>query len=106
MTENIEDKPKKLTLGSSKLSFTKPIDSSGITKTFVSSRSNTIVEVKKTKVATPGLSLNKISGLTTRDSEVNSEDFNKRLNVLKKAAEEAKAREPDLKFSSLSKLAA
>lgn len=106
MTTDMEDKPKKLTLGTSKLSLSKPIDSSGITKTFVNTRSNTIIEVKKSKVATPSLSFNKISGLTSKDSDANSEEFNKRLNVLKKAAEVAKANEPDLKFSSLSKLAA
>jgi translation initiation factor IF-2 len=106
MNNTTDDKPKKLTLGTSKLSLNKPIDSSGITKTFVNSRSNTIIEVKKSKVASSSLSLNKISGLSNRDGETNSEDFNKRLNVLKKAAEEARSKEPDLKFSSLSKLAA
>lgn len=106
MTTDTEDKPKKLTLGSSKLSLSKPIDSSSLTKTFVNSKSNTIIEVKKSKVAAPSLSFNKISGLTSKDSDANSEEFNKRLNVLKKAAEVARANEPDLKFSSLSKLAA
>ena len=106
MTKDTEHKPKKLTLGSSKLSLSRPIDSSSLTKTFVNSKSSTIIEVKKSKVAAPSLSFNKISGLTTRESDVTSEEFNKRLNVLKKAAEVAKANEPDLKFSSLSKLAA
>lgn len=106
MTETTENKPKKLTLGNSKLSLTKPIDSLGVTKSFVNSRSNTIVEVKKSKVPGNSLSLGKISSLSNSDSETNSEEFQKRLNVLKKAAQDAKSKEDDPRFSSLSKLAA
>lgn len=105
MTEIKDDKPKKLTLGSFKLSLNNSIDPATGAKTFVSSRSNTIVEVKKSKTNTV-LSLKKISGLTNSENEANSDDFNKRLGLLKKAAEDAKSSSKDLKFSSLSKLAA
>lgn len=105
MTETKEEKPKKLTLTGSKLSLSKPIDPTLMAKTFVNSRSNTIVEVKKSKTQTNSFSLNKISGLTNRDNDSNSEEFNKRLNILKKAAEDARSNESEVKLSGLSKLA-
>jgi translation initiation factor IF-2 len=108
MTQNEEDKPKKLTLGGSKLSLNKPISSVSLTKTFLNSKSSTIVEVKKSKGTAIGLGLNKISGLSgkdSKDSESATEDFNKRLNILKKAAQEAKTKESSVNFISLSKLA-
>ncbi|MGI4776107.1 MAG: translation initiation factor IF-2, partial [Janthinobacterium lividum] len=105
MTETTDYKPKKLTLGGSKLSFNKPTSSSGINKGVVSSRFNTIVEVKTSKISVSNSPVGKINNLTNRDSDITSEDFNKRLGVLRKAAEDARAREPELKFNSLSKIA-
>ena len=107
MTETNEDKPKKLTLSGPKLSLNKVVETPGVTKTFVSSKSNTIVEVRKSKNTNTGLSLGKIVSAAGRETEFTSEEFNKRLNLLKKAAEEAKAKEADSsKVSTLSKLAA
>ncbi|RYE05758.1 MAG: translation initiation factor IF-2 [Rickettsiaceae bacterium] len=105
MTETTDHKPKKLTLGGSKLSFNRPTSSISVNKSVVSSKSNTIVEVKKSKVYLSNSSSDRIDNLANRNSDTASEDFNKRLGVLKKAAQDAREREPELKFNSLSKIA-
>lgn len=106
MTESKENNPQKLTLGGSKLSLNKPVKSANVSKTFVSSSSNTVVEVRKSKLLGSGLSLNRINKSNT-ESDTNTADFNKRLNVLRKAAESAKLKETDTnKISTLTKLAA
>lgn len=109
MTDNQEGKREntspKLTLGISKLSLNKPVEPIGAAKSFVNTNSKTVIEVKKSKLSlssTSSLSLNKN---VERDSESTSDEFNKRLNVLKKAAQEARARETDHNISTLSKLA-
>jgi len=109
MTDDKEDKPTKLVLGSSKLSFRKSTEPLSVSKSFAgSSSSKTIVEIKKSKPTGNSLSLNKISGLSSNRSSEGAagEEFNKRLNILKKAAEEAKNKEFAPKISTLTKLAA
>jgi translation initiation factor IF-2 len=109
MTDNKEDNSTKLVLGAPKLSLKKPIGGSPtIAKSFIGgSSSKTIVEVKKSKLVGNSLSLNKITGLSVGSSaEGAGEEFNKRLNILKRAAEEAKNKESDSKISTLSKLTA
>lgn len=105
MTENQENKPKKLTLGGGRLSLNKPIDPSGLSKTFVSSKSSTIVEVRKSKTPLGALSLSRSSEAENKEQEVRPEEFKKRLNLLKRAAEEAQ-RGDETKLKPLSKLAA
>jgi translation initiation factor IF-2 len=109
MTDNKKDNSTKLVIASSKLSLKKPIGGTPtIAKSVVGATSSkTIVEVKKSKLTPNSLSLNKITKLVSSNSiEGASEEFNKRLNILKKAAEEAKNKESDSKISTLSKLAA
>ncbi|MFP3018184.1 MAG: translation initiation factor IF-2 [Candidatus Tisiphia sp.] len=107
MTYNQEPKPKKLTLGGSKLSLNKPAQPTNVTRGFVSS-AKTIVEVRKSSTPTNTLSFNKLwsSGSTSQGSESTAgEEFNRRLTILKKAAEDAKSQSIDSKISTLSKLA-
>lgn len=107
MTELTDNKPKKLVLSSSRLSLSKPLDSQSLVKNFVSTKSKTIVEVKKSQLTNHALSLNKLSPSSYRVGEFTTEEFNKRLNLLKKAAEEAKSKESDqAKISTLTRLAA
>ncbi len=47
MTDNQEIKPKKLTLGNSKLSLNKSFDSLTGAQSFVNAKSKTLVEVRK-----------------------------------------------------------
>ena len=108
MTENIEDKPKKLTFNSSaKLTLNKRI-SPTLQKTFIGSKSNTVVEVKKSQAAASNnsLHLSKLMNVDSKEQENNSEEFNKRLNLLKKAAEENREKDQSKTTSTLSKLAA
>lgn len=107
MTYNQEPKPKKLTLGGSKLSLNKPAQSTNVTRGFVSS-AKTIVEVRKSSAPNNTLSFNKLwsSGSTSQGGESTAgEEFNRRLTILKKAAEDAKSQSTDSKISTLSKLA-
>ncbi len=113
MTDIKDDKPKltapKLTLGGGKLSLNRPLDKANVTKTFVSSKSNTVVEVRKSKLLGGGLSLNNVTKAAEENKNLQqgSDDFNKRLNLLKRAAEDAKSREDEVsKISTLSKLVA
>ena len=101
---NEDNKQKKLTLGSSKLTLGKPIvDPHNLTKTYLSSRSNTIVEIKKSQ-SNASLSINKLAEAAGSSNEALHEDFNKRLNILKKAAEDDSRSKDNI--STLSKLAA
>ncbi|WP_341754513.1 translation initiation factor IF-2 [Candidatus Tisiphia endosymbiont of Dioctria rufipes] len=107
MTYNQEPKPKKLTLGGPKLSLNKPAQPTNVTRGFVSS-AKTIVEVRKSSTPTNTLSFNKLwsSGSTSQGGESTAgEEFNRRLTILKKAAEDAKSQSTDSKISTLSKLA-
>lgn len=107
MTNNQEPKPKKLTLGGPKLSLSKPVQPTNVTRGFVSS-AKTIVEVRKSSTPANTLSFNKLwsSGSTSQGGESTSgEEFNRRLTILKKAAEDAKPQSTDSKISTLSKLA-
>ncbi|KAJ6644847.1 Translation initiation factor IF-2 [Pseudolycoriella hygida] len=102
MTDNHESKPKKLTFGSSKLTLNKSIGNANITRGFVSS-AKTIVEVKKSNSPTNTLSFNKNWSSNTNSTGADSsasEEFNKRLAVLKNAAEKAKTKSNDTKFVS------
>ncbi|UCM85833.1 MAG: translation initiation factor IF-2 [Rickettsia endosymbiont of Culicoides impunctatus] len=107
MTYDQEPKPKKLTLGGSKLLLNKPSQPTNVTRGFVSS-AKTIVEVRKSSTPTGTLSFNKLwsSGSTAQSGEsAAGEEFNRRLTILKKAAEDAKSKGIDNKISTLSKLA-
>jgi len=83
---NLEDnKPKKLTLGGSKLSLSKPIDSTTLKQNFIASRStgNLTLGVKKST----SLTLNrKVETQAPTAAPANAE-FHKRLSIFKKATE-------------------
>lgn len=103
MTDIQDDKPTKLTLSKSTLSLNKPINFANVKHNILSAKSNTIVEVKKSK--NPGnLSLKQNPSMSTGDTSV--EEFNKRLNLLKKASEDLKNQDTDNKISGLSKIVA
>ncbi len=107
MTENIEDKPKKLTLSSNKLSLNRTVDLSNIKKNFITSRSNTVtVEVKRNKLSTVNSSQNlkdevaRLS-LSQDNSGLTNAEMQSRLNVLKRAAETSKNKtDSDVKMTS------
>ena len=106
MTDKQEPTSQKLTLNSTKLSLNRSIEHSNVTRG--SSAAKTIVEVRKSTSPKGSLSFNTVwSGVTqSREGESSaSEEFNKRLTVLKKAAEDAKTNNNDSKISTLSKLA-
>lgn len=90
MTDNNEqnDKPKKLTLSAPKLTLSKPLESSGLRKSFVPTRNAVTVEVKK------GVAAQSAFG-SKRSSEVRNieNDFDNRINILKRAAEDTKLKE-------------
>ncbi len=97
MTEknNTDDKPKKLTLGSNKLTLSRPIDSSGLRKTYVSSKANSVaVEVKRGQSGSPSL-LTRNASQENNSSSISHEEgvVNSKLNLLRRAAEDAKQRE-------------
>ncbi|XVN41677.1 MAG: translation initiation factor IF-2 [Rickettsia endosymbiont of Argas persicus] len=103
MTDNQENKPKKLTLSNTKLSLNKSFDSLASTQNFVNARSKTLVEVRKsTSNTTLSLSKEKNS-LTQTTSDSGSEEFNRRLSILKKAVEQSKLND-NSQISTLSKL--
>ncbi|HJD65905.1 MAG TPA: translation initiation factor IF-2 [Rickettsia endosymbiont of Bembidion nr. Transversale] len=105
MTDNQENKPKKLTLSNTKLSLNKSFDSLASTQNFVNAKSKTLVEVRKSSSgSTTTLSLNKEKGSLETDSSSGSEEFNRRLSILKKAAEQSKLND-NSQISTLSKLA-
>ncbi|WP_347938874.1 translation initiation factor IF-2 [Rickettsia oklahomensis] len=105
MTDNQEIKPKKLTLGNSKLSLNKSFDSLTGAQSFVNAKSKTLVEVRKSSTSTTTLSLNKErNSLDQTIIDANKEEFNRRLSILKKAAEQSKLNDSS-QISTLSKLA-
>ncbi|HJD61733.1 MAG TPA: translation initiation factor IF-2 [Rickettsia endosymbiont of Columbicola hoogstraali] len=105
MTDNQENKPKKLTLSNTKLSLNKSFDSLASTQNFVNAKSKTLVEVRKSSSgSTTTLSLNKEKGSLETGSSSGSEEFNRRLSILKKAAEQSKLND-NSQISTLSKLA-
>ncbi|WP_342170204.1 translation initiation factor IF-2 [Rickettsia endosymbiont of Seladonia tumulorum] len=105
MTDNQENKPKKLTLSNTKLSLNKSFDSLASTQNFVNAKSKTLVEVRKSSSgSTTTLSLNKEKGSLETGSSSGSEEFNRRLSILKKAAEQSKLND-NPQISTLSKLA-
>lgn len=103
MTEEQSDKPKKLTLGTSRLSLNKTIDPTLLKQNYVTLRSNSsvMVEVKKSRA-----SLGDSAAAGPEDAAEN-EEVRKRLNIFKKATEQAKIKslEPkeEEKIGSLSK---
>ena len=106
MTDKQEPKSPKLTLSGTKLSLNRTVEHSNVTRGFSSAK--TIVEVRKSTSPKGSLSFNKVwsGNAQTQEGETSaSEEFNKRLTVLKKAAEEARANTNDSKISTLSKLA-
>ncbi|MCZ6886808.1 MAG: translation initiation factor IF-2 [Rickettsia endosymbiont of Ixodes persulcatus] len=106
MTDNQEIKPKKLTLGNSKLSLNKSFDSLTGAQSFVNAKSKTLVEVRKSSTgSTTTLSLNKErNSLDQTVIDANKEEFNRRLSILKKAAEQSKLNDLS-QINTLSKLA-
>lgn len=104
MTNNKENKPKKLTLSNTKLSLNKSFDSLASTQNFVNAKSTTLVEVRKSSSGSTTLSLNKEKGSLETSSSNGSEEFNRRLSILKKAAEQSKLND-NSQISTLSKLA-
>ena len=106
MTDNQEIKPKKLTLGNSKLSLNKSFDSLTGAQSFVNAKSKTLVEVRKSSTgSTTALSLNKErNSLHQTVIDANKEEFNRRLFILKRAAEQSKLNDHS-QISTLSKLA-
>lgn len=91
MTDTEENKPKKLTLGASRLSLSKPIDPLKLQQSFVTkhSGSNVAVEVKKSKTSLT-LSRPQESGAKPSiPTDSGNAELNKRLNIFKKATEEA-----------------
>ncbi len=106
MTYNQEPKTKKLILSTSKLSLNKPSQPTNITRGFVSS-AKTIVEVRKSSTPVGTVSFNTLwsNSSTSQEAEsVAGEEFNKRLTILKKVAEDARSKSTDNKISTLSKL--
>ncbi|ABV75086.1 translation initiation factor IF-2 [Rickettsia akari str. Hartford] len=106
MTDNQEIKPKKLTLGNSKLSLNKSFDSLTGAQSFVNAKSKTLVEVRKSSTgSTTTISLNQErNSLDHTAIDANKEEFNRRLSILKKAAEQSKLNDTS-QISTLSKLA-
>lgn len=108
MTDNQDPKPKRLTFGSSKLTLNKSVGNANMPRSVVSS-AKTIVEVKKSSATSNDLSFNKNWSSNTNAQGLDSaakEEFNRRLAVLKSAAEKAKAKNVDNQFvSTLTQLA-
>src|SRR5689334_18162071 len=102
--ENPESKKpesRKLVLGGSRLSLNKSVETTNVTPRVAGSRSSTVVEVKKSK-----LTLNAWQSKPQTTEEGGNEEFNKRLSLLKKAAEGSQSHKTDPKFSTLSKIVA
>ncbi|KJV89479.1 translation initiation factor IF-2 [Rickettsia bellii str. RML An4] len=87
------------------MSLNKSFDSLASTQSFVNAKSKTLVEVRKSSSgSTTTLSLNKEKGSLETGSSSGSEEFNRRLSILKKAAEQSKLND-NSQISTLSKLA-
>ncbi|MDX2050468.1 MAG: translation initiation factor IF-2 [Rickettsiaceae bacterium] len=98
--EENTNKPKKLTLSLNRQNQSKLIESDNLKKTFVSNRTNTVtVEVKKSNLTTRSSLLSRnLTGTRSKESEENNieSETRSRLNLLKRAAEDAKQREIEI----------
>ncbi len=94
MTDTIEqkDKPKKLTLSTSKLTLGKPLESIGLGKSILPARSGLVTVEVKRGVAKPSL-MSRHSSFSITPPETHDDEVSSRLNILKKAAAGAKDRE-------------
>lgn len=92
MTEEEKNKPKKLTLSSSKLSLgTRSIDQASLKQSFLNAKNKTVtVEVKKNKASS--LSVNSQSNYSDAKTDALTAELSKKLSIFKKA-EEIKAKE-------------
>lgn len=104
MTEEENNKPKKLTLSPSKLSLgTRSIDQASLKQSFLNARNNTVtVEVKKNKISS--LSLNSGTSNELKNTEL-SPELTKKLSIFKKA-EEIKAKEEQIEEKSQDRVGA
>ncbi|MDX1917457.1 MAG: translation initiation factor IF-2 [Rickettsiaceae bacterium] len=94
---NNQDKPKKLTLTTNKLSLSKTLDPGPLRKTYISGKASTVaVEVKRSQ---PGggslLTRNLSSSNYQSDEKLEDGAVNTKLNLLRRAAEDAKQREEE-----------
>ncbi|MDX1924436.1 MAG: translation initiation factor IF-2 [Rickettsiaceae bacterium] len=90
-----QEKPKKLTLSNNKLTLSRPVDAASLRKTYISGKANTVtVEVKKGQVGQTSslLASNALSSDSGAKDNVDS-NVSSKLNLLKRAAEDAKLRE-------------
>ncbi len=89
MTDNNEpnDKPRKLTLSAPKLTLSKPSEA-GLRKSFVTTRSAVTVEVKKGVASQSTFGSRRLGEVRNVENE-----FDNRINILKRAAEDAKLKE-------------
>jgi len=96
MTEDQSDQPKKLTLVSSRLSLNKPIDHATLRQSYVTSRthSSVTVEVKKSRTQLHSNAQQQNVAHPSAPDGLDQEEFRKRLNVFKKATEQAKIPHP------------
>lgn len=96
MTDNPENKPKKLTLSGSKLSLgDRSINTNSLKQSFITSRTNTVmVEVKQNKLSSLSLSKKTTEKSTTNDTADTtlSPELSKKLSIFKNA-ERIKAEE-------------
>ena len=90
MSDKEENKPKKLTLGGSKLSLKKPIDSTKIKQDLLTSKTKTLTVNVKGKTAQSGVA-SKLS--MPAKKEISGSEVDSRLKLLKRAAETEKQEE-------------
>lgn len=98
MTEEQGDKPKKLTLGSSRLSLNRTLDPTSLKQNYVTSRtSNSVtVEVRKNRSTTSNIH-NTPADIEASANLLDNDEFRKRLNIFKRAAEQAQQKTLDVK---------
>ena len=94
MTDNIEQqgKPKKLTLLAPKLTLSKPTEAGGLRKSFVNNRNAVTIEVKKGVASHSAFGSRRVADQPNFDQ---SYDFDNKINILKKAAEDSKTKEQE-----------
>ncbi|MFK8040653.1 MAG: translation initiation factor IF-2 [Rickettsiaceae bacterium] len=97
MTNNEgEDKPKKLTLNNTKLSFGKKNTNKTVVRTFVNSTSKVVVEVKQN---------NNQNLKAINEKTIASKDFDKNLSLIKSALQEESKSKSEVKIDSISQIA-
>lgn len=98
MTEEQSDKPKKLTLGGSRLSLNRTVDPSSLKQNYVTLRTNNsvTVEVKKNRLSTSIQSTTNIDD-STNANPLDNEEFRKKLNLFKRATEQAQQKTLEVK---------